>query len=230
VKVESLPIMPVVARPTPLVKRTADVLVACIALVALIPLLLLIALIVRLDSPGPVIFRQRRVGRGGVQFDMYKFRTMQADAEALLPALQDRNHGGDRLVRIPEDPRVTWVGGWLRRIGLDELPQLINVLKGEMSLIGPRPQTANEVALYTDHERRRLEVLPGISGLWQVTSRDDTSFDKWVQLDLEYIDRWSVRLDLRIALKTLGIMLRLGQTQPSGESSGPSEQNAASAK
>jgi lipopolysaccharide/colanic/teichoic acid biosynthesis glycosyltransferase len=229
VKVDSLPIVPVVARPTPLVKRTVDVVVAAVGLIALAPLLLLIALLIRLDSPGPVIFRQRRVGRGGMPFKMYKFRTMRANAEALLSALQDRNQGGDQLIRIPDDPRVTRVGHWLRRIGLDELPQLINVLMGNMSLIGPRPQTASEVILYSEHQRRRLEVLPGISGLWQVTSRHDPSFDKWVQLDLVYIDRWSFLLDLRIALKTPWAMLRLGQTQLSAESSGPPERNAAGA-
>src|SRR3990172_215857 len=144
--------------------------------------MLLVALLIRLDSPGPVIFRQRRVGRGGIPFDMYKFRTMQADAEAVLEALQEHNQGGDQLIRIPNDPRVTRVGRWLRGIGLDELPQLVNVLKGEMSLIGPRPQSPNEVALYDHHQRRRLEVLPGITGLWQVTSRGDPSFDEFVRL------------------------------------------------
>lgn len=228
-KADSLPIAPVVARPTPVLKRAADILLAAAGLVLAAPLLLLIALLIRFDSPGPIVFRQRRVGRGGTMFDMYKFRTMQADAEALLPALQDRNQGGDQLIRIPDDPRVTRVGGWLRRIGLDELPQLVNVLKGEMSLIGPRPQTANEVALYTDHQRRRLEVLPGISGLWQVTSRHDPSFDEWVRLDLEYIDRWSFLLDMRIGLKTLGIMLRLGRTEPSAGSSVPSQRDTAGA-
>jgi lipopolysaccharide/colanic/teichoic acid biosynthesis glycosyltransferase len=229
VKAHGLPIVPVAARPTPVLKRAVDILVAAVGLVVLTPLLLLVALLIRLDSPGPVIFRQRRVGRGGTQFDMYKFRTMQADAEAVLEALQEHNQGGDQLIRIPNDPRVTRVGRLLRGIGLDELPQLVNVLKGEMSLIGPRPQTANEVALYTDHQRRRLEVLPGISGLWQVTSRHDPSFDEWVRLDLEYIDRWSLLLDGRIALKTLGMMLRPRQTEQPPDGSAPSQPDAASA-
>ena len=218
-KAESLPVVSVAARPTPIRKRVVDFAVSVAALAILAPLLITIALAIRLDSPGSVTFRQRRVGRGGVSFEMYKFRTMRADAEALLPALQHRNQGGDYLIRIPNDPRVTRVGRWLRGIGLDELPQLINVLKGEMSLIGPRPQSPNEVALYDHHQRRRLEVLPGITGLWQVTSRGDPSFDEWVRLDLEYIDHWSFLLDVRIALRTSWMMVRLSQAEPTAVSS-----------
>jgi len=222
VKVEALPIAPVAARPTPVVKRTCDIMVSVVGIILLGPVLGLIALLIRLDSPGPVIFRQRRVGRRGLPFDMCKFRTMRVDAEAVLSALQDRNHGGDRLIRIEDDPRVTRVGRWLRPLGLDELPQLWNVLKGEMSLIGPRPQTSNEVALYDHRQRRRLEVLPGISGLWQVTSRDDPTFEEWVRLDLQYIDNWSLLLDLRIALKTPWAVVRSARADAPSEVAGTS--------
>jgi lipopolysaccharide/colanic/teichoic acid biosynthesis glycosyltransferase len=134
---------------------------------------------------------------------MYKFRTMCADAERLLPQLAHRNLGGAYMIKIPGDPRVTRVGRFLRHTSLDELPQLINVLRGEMSLVGPRPQAPNEVALYTPHQRRRLHVLPGITGLWQVTARDNPSFDEWVRLDLAYIEHWSLWLDLRILARTV---------------------------
>jgi lipopolysaccharide/colanic/teichoic acid biosynthesis glycosyltransferase len=185
-----------------------DLSVAGITLVALSPVLALLALGIRLDSPGPVLFIRPRVGRRGREFPMFKFRTMCADAEQLLPALAHLNRGGEQLIRIRNDPRVTRFGSLLRRTSLDELPQLINVLKGDMSLVGPRPQSPKEVARYSPEQRRRLEVRPGITGLWQITARDDPSFDQWVKLDLEYIDHWSLRLDLKILAKTPVVILR----------------------
>jgi lipopolysaccharide/colanic/teichoic acid biosynthesis glycosyltransferase len=189
-------------------KRALDLTLASLLLVVLSPVLALVAIAVRIDSPGPVLFIQSRVGRFGREFRMYKFRTMCADAEARLPQLAHLNAGGSRLIRIDNDPRVTRVGSFLRRTSLDELPQLINVIQGEMSLVGPRPQSPSEVALYSERQRLRLSVPPGMTGLWQVTARDDPRFDEWVRLDLQYIDRWSVVLDLKILLKTPATMLR----------------------
>lgn len=139
---------------------------------------------------------------------MYKFRTMCVDAEARLPQLAHLNVGGDHLIRINNDPRVTRLGSFLRRTSLDELPQLVNVVKGEMSLVGPRPQSSDEVALYSDGQRQRLTVPPGMTGLWQVTARDDPRFDEWIRLDLEYVRDWSLGLDLKILLKTPAVMVR----------------------
>jgi lipopolysaccharide/colanic/teichoic acid biosynthesis glycosyltransferase len=190
------------------VKRALDFGLAAGGLVLTAPFWAVIALLIRRDSPGPVLFRTTRVGRAGRPFTMYKFRTMHVDAEAQLASLADRNLGGPYMIKIPDDPRVTRLGRILRRTSLDELPQLLNVLRGEMSLVGPRPQAPNEVALYTPHQRRRLAVLPGITGLWQVTARHSPSFDEWVRLDLAYIDGWSLGLDLRILVRTIGEIFR----------------------
>jgi lipopolysaccharide/colanic/teichoic acid biosynthesis glycosyltransferase len=189
-------------------KRTLDVVISFTALVLLAPLLVGIGLLVKIDSSGPSLFTQRRVGKGGSTYRMYKFRTMVADAEDRLALLQGVNQGGEQLIRIPHDPRITRVGRWLRPLGLDELPQLYNVLRGEMSLIGPRPQSPAEVLLYDEHQRLRLAVLPGITGLWQVTSRDNPSFDEWVRCDLDYIENWSLFLDASIFAKTPLVLLR----------------------
>jgi lipopolysaccharide/colanic/teichoic acid biosynthesis glycosyltransferase len=189
-------------------KRALDLGLAGLLLVVLSPILALVAIGIRIDSSGPVLFIQSRVGRRGHEFRMFKFRTMCADAEAQLPQLAHLNVGGSRLIRINNDPRVTRFGSFLRRTSLDELPQLVNVVKGEMSLVGPRPQAPQEVAQYTDKQRVRLSVPPGMTGLWQVTARDDPRFDEWVRLDLQYIERWSIGLDLKILLKTPAVMLR----------------------
>lgn len=190
------------------VKRAIDVMVAMGLLIVTSPLLILLALAVKMDSPGPAIFVQPRVGKGGRPFQMYKFRTMCADAEERLGQLAHLNAGGSYLIRIRNDPRVTRLGWVLRRASLDELPQLINVVKGEMSLVGPRPQSPSEVRRYSATQRRRLDARPGMTGLWQVTARDDPSFDRWVKLDLEYVNHWSLGLDLEILLKTPGVILR----------------------
>ena len=183
-------------------------MLGAVLLVVVSPLLVLVAAGVRLDSPGPVLFVPGRVGRNGRVFRMYKFRTMCVDAEARLPQLAHLNVGGDRLIRIDNDPRVTRLGSFLRRTSLDELPQLVNVLRGEMSLVGPRPQSPDEVALYSDGQRERLAVPPGMTGLWQVTARDNPTFDEWIRLDLQYIRQWSIGLDLKILLKTPAVMVR----------------------
>src|SRR5205823_5914482 len=148
-------------------KRTIDIVMAVALLVLLAPLMLLAVVAIRLESPGPVFYDRVRVGKDGRPFVMYKLRTMTADAEQRLADLQHLNHGGPHMIKIADDPRVTRVGKLLRATSIDELPQLLNVLKGEMSLVGPRPQTPNEVALYTGEQRLRLVVKPGITGLWQ---------------------------------------------------------------
>ncbi len=189
-------------------KRALDLALGSTLLVALSPILALVAAGVRLDSPGPTLFVPVRVGRNGRVFKMYKFRSMCVDAEARLPELAHLNRGGERLIRIVNDPRITRFGSFLRRTSLDELPQLINVVKGEMSLVGPRPQSPDEVALYSDGQRQRLAVPPGMTGLWQITARDEPRFDEWIRLDLEYIRNWSLPLDLKILLKTPAVMVR----------------------
>jgi exopolysaccharide biosynthesis polyprenyl glycosylphosphotransferase len=188
-------------------KRGIDLLGATVGLVALSPLLGALALAVRIDSPGSPIFRQVRVGRGGKEFTCFKYRTMVQDAEAQLETLRARNEADGPLFKIKDDPRRTRVGKFLRRTSLDELPQLWNVLRGEMSLTGPRPAIPSEVAQYEPWHLRRLEVAPGMSGMWQVAGRSDVSFDEMVLLDIYYIENWSPWLDLRILLKTLPVVL-----------------------
>ncbi len=189
------------------VKRTIDIVGAAALLILLAPLLVLAAIAIRLDSAGPICFNRPRSGKDGVPFVMYKLRTMHTDAEARLAELQHLNAGGVYMIKIQDDPRITRVGRFLRASSIDELPQLINVLKGEMSLIGPRPQSPNEVALYTDEQRRRLVVRPGITGLWQVRDRHNPSFERWMLWDFTYIDSWSLWLDLTIALRTLAMIV-----------------------
>lgn len=188
-------------------KRLTDLLISTLAIVVFSPLYLLIALAIKLDSPGPVIFRQTRVGRDGRQFVCFKFRTMSADAESRLAELKAQNEADGAIFKIRDDPRRTRVGRLLRRTSLDELPQFWNVLRGDMSVIGPRPPIPAEVEQYEPWHLRRLEVAPGITGLWQVSGRSDLTFDEMVLLDIYYIENWSPLLDLRIALKTIPTML-----------------------
>ena len=192
------------------IKRALDVALSLIALAALAPFMLLIALAIKLDSRGPVILRQQRAGLGGRPFDMYKFRTMVSEADELKPQLQHLNESGDpRLFKIRRDPRVTRVGKLLRRTSLDELPQLFNVLRGEMSLVGPRPFFPEDLPLYEPHHLERLSVLPGITGLWQVSGRSDVvDFEEVVRLDREYIRNWSLWLDLQIMFSTIPAVFR----------------------
>jgi lipopolysaccharide/colanic/teichoic acid biosynthesis glycosyltransferase len=162
--------------------------------------------VVRASSPGPALFRQTRVGKDGVEFTILKFRTMREDAEARRVELVTDGHG--ILFKIRQDPRVTPVGAWLRRYSLDEVPQLINVLRGQMSLVGPRPPLPEEVAGYGDDVRRRLVVRPGMTGLWQVSGRSDLSWEESVRLDLRYVENWSLTLDLQILWKTWSAVAR----------------------
>jgi exopolysaccharide biosynthesis polyprenyl glycosylphosphotransferase len=184
-----------------------DMTVAAAAIIALTPLMLFVALAIRLDSPGPVLFRQSRCGRGAKLFTFLKFRGMVADAEARLPALLALNEATGPLFKMRDDPRITRVGRVIRRTSLDELPQLWNVLRGEMSLVGPRPPLPSEVDNYSPWQRRRLQVLPGITGPWQVSGRSDIGFDDMVRLDVDYIENWSLFKDISILLRTVLVVL-----------------------
>jgi exopolysaccharide biosynthesis polyprenyl glycosylphosphotransferase len=186
-----------------IVKSLFDVAGALLLLTLLAPVFLAVSLLIAWDSPGPALFRQVRVGLRGKRFNILKFRTMYADAEARLAGLRDRNDGDGVLFKMRDDPRVTPVGRWLRRFSLDELPQLINVLLGQMSLVGPRPPLPAEVELYPDDMRRRLVVKPGLTGLWQVSGRADLPWQEAVRLDLRYVENWSLSLDLVILLRTV---------------------------
>jgi exopolysaccharide biosynthesis polyprenyl glycosylphosphotransferase len=194
--------------PTWAMKEAFDRILATVALAVLAPVMALIAVAVRLTSPGPVIFRQVRVGRGGDVFTVYKFRTMVVDAERHLEALWELSEGNDVLFKLKDDPRVTRVGRFLRRISLDELPQLWNVVVGNMSLVGPRPALPNEAERYGRSTARRLLVKPGITGLWQVSGRSDLSWEDSVRLDLYYVENWSFAGDIQILWKTLSAVVR----------------------
>jgi exopolysaccharide biosynthesis polyprenyl glycosylphosphotransferase len=188
-------------------KRACDVLVSALGLLLLAPLLVAVALAVKLTSRGPVIFRQERIGLRGRPFTVLKFRTMVAGADQLLDGLREHNEADGPLFKLRHDPRVTRVGQVLRHYSIDELPQLVNVLKGEMSLVGPRPPLASEVALYEEWQLDRLEVRPGITGLWQVSGRSELSFEDYVRLDLFYVENWSVAYDLFILSKTIPLLV-----------------------
>jgi exopolysaccharide biosynthesis polyprenyl glycosylphosphotransferase len=192
-----------------LVKGLSDRALAATALLLVAPLCLVVAVAIKLTSRGPVLFRQTRVGRGGREFQVLKFRTMVAGAHAMRDILADRNEKNDGLLfKIRNDPRVTLVGRWLRRWSLDELPQLANVVSGQMSLVGPRPPLPEEVARYDGDVARRLLVKPGITGLWQVSGRSDLSWEDGVRLDLYYVENWSLAADLVILCKTVGAVIR----------------------
>jgi exopolysaccharide biosynthesis polyprenyl glycosylphosphotransferase len=189
-------------------KRAFDLVVSFVGVVVLSPVFLVIAMLVRRDSPGPAFFTQERVGLNGRRFHMLKFRSMIVDAEAQLPTLLDRSDGNGVLFKMRSDPRVTRIGAALRRHSLDELPQLVNVLLGHMSLVGPRPPLASEVEGYDEWARRRLLVRPGITGLWQTQGRSDLSWDDSVRLDLYYVENWSTTGDIIILYRTLRSVIR----------------------
>ena len=186
-------------------KRVADVGAALVCLVLLLPLLLVTALAIRLDSGGPVLFRQQRAGLDGLEFSMLKFRSMRADRHELPEGPHD---GAGPLFKLHADPRVTRVGRVIRRYSIDELPQLVNVLRGEMSLVGPRPALPCEVVVYDDRARQRLLVLPGLTGPWQVGGRSDLDWDSSLALDLGYVHHWTATTDPLLVLKTVGAVLR----------------------
>jgi len=190
------------------IKGLFDRVVAGGALIILSPLFFALAVTIRASDAGPALFVQTRVGKNGRTFRMYKFRTMVVDAEKRLAELREKNDNDGAKFKMRRDPRVTAVGARLRKWSLDELPQLINVFKGEMSLVGPRPALPDETALYADHVRRRLVVKPGLTGMWQVNGRSDLSWEESVRLDLRYVENWSFALDLQILWKTFSVIFR----------------------
>lgn len=184
-------------------KRVFDLLVAYISLPVFLPVMGLTALAIKIDSPGPILFRQERVGRWGQHFDCLKFRSMFVDAEARKQELMDQNEADEIVFKIKNDPRVTRVGRVIRKLSIDEMPQIFNVLRGEMSLVGPRPPVPIEVENYHYDHFYRLEAVPGITGLQQVSGRSDITFKQWVELDIEYIHNQSLLKDIEILLKTI---------------------------
>jgi exopolysaccharide biosynthesis polyprenyl glycosylphosphotransferase len=190
-------------------KRAADILGALFGLIVLSPMLLLVALLVKVTSPGPILFRQERFGRNKRRFAMLKFRSMVVNAEALQAQLEHLNEIKGPTFKIKKDPRITPIGTFLRKMSIDELPQLLNVLKGDMSLVGPRPLPTRDVSRFSDPWLlRRFSVMPGLTCLWQVSGRSNTDFEQWIDLDLQYIDNWSLTLDFVILLKTIPAVLK----------------------
>jgi exopolysaccharide biosynthesis polyprenyl glycosylphosphotransferase len=207
-----IPVIELHGQPIPAVglavKRVMDVVLSAAGLLLSAPLLALAAIWIRLDSPGAVIYSAPRMGKKGKAFQCYKLRTMQVDADAVKEKLRRQNERNGPFFKMENDPRITRSGHWLRKLSMDELPQLVNVLLGDMSLVGPRPHPLDDYERYTIEHLRRLDVKPGITGLWQVTARSDPSFEKNMHLDLEYIENWSLRMDLRILLNTIPAVLR----------------------
>lgn len=210
--VEGLPLMHVeslqFAGGRHLMKRALDVAVSATALLILAPLFLALSIAIRRDSPGGAFFKQERAGKDSAVFTMYKFRSMVTTAEDELELLKDQNQGGGVLFKLRDDPRVTRIGAVIRKYSLDELPQFWNVLRGDMSLVGPRPPLFSEVSGYEEHTRRRLLIKPGLTGLWQVSGRSDLDWDESVRLDLYYVENWSVAGDLIIMWRTFKVMLK----------------------
>ena len=185
------------------VKRLMDIVLSVLGIVVLAPVLIAVALLIGLTSRGPVFFVQERVGRGGRPFPMLKFRSMYRDAHARRDEHAEQNIHQGPIFKIPDDPRITPVGRAIRRLSIDELPQFFNVLMGTMSLVGPRPALQEEFLDYTERERERLQVKPGVTCIWQVSGRSDVDFDTWIDMDLEYIEDWSLRLDLKLLARTV---------------------------
>jgi lipopolysaccharide/colanic/teichoic acid biosynthesis glycosyltransferase len=185
------------------IKRAADITITALVLVLLAPLLAIVAAIIKTTSPGPVLHRQIRIGQHGHPFTFLKFRSMYIDAEARKADLGDANEADGPIFKIKNDPRITPIGRIIRKLSIDETPQLLHVLSGRMTLVGPRPHLPEEVAAYTGHAHRRLAVKPGITGIWQVSGRSDLDFDTWIQLDLQYLDTWNLALDAKLLAQTL---------------------------
>lgn len=189
------------------IKRMFDIVSSALALWVLLPLLGTVAALIKLTSKGPVLFKQTRVGLNGRPFHMLKFRTMVVNAEALKASLAAQNEMDGPVFKMKHDPRITPIGRFLRKFSIDELPQLINVLRGDMSVVGPRPPVPNEVAKYEPWQRRRLSVRPGLTCIWQVSGRNQISFEQWMYMDMQYIDHWSFTKDLQLILKTVPVVL-----------------------
>ncbi|PZE20877.1 sugar transferase [Paenibacillus xerothermodurans] len=210
--INSLPVVTLVKTPMRglglVTKRFIDILASALAIILVAPVFLMTAVAIKLDSKGGIIYKQQRIGKNGKPFYMYKFRSMVSNADSLLTQLESHNEADGIAFKMKDDPRVTTVGRFIRKYSIDELPQLFNVLIGNMSLVGPRPPLPNEVEHYGDWEWRRLEVLPGITGLWQVSGRSDLSFNQWMHLDIYYIENWSIAFDIKILLKTIPVVLK----------------------
>jgi exopolysaccharide biosynthesis polyprenyl glycosylphosphotransferase len=190
-----------------LIKQIFDTTVSFLLLILLAPLFLIVALIIKISSPGPVFFKQRRCGLNRREFTLYKFRSMVADAEKIKTQLEKFNEADGLVFKIKNDPRITPIGKFIRKTSIDELPQVFNVLKGDMSLVGPRPPLPSEVKKYERQQQRRLSMKPGITCIWQTSGRNKVNFDTWIKMDLEYIDNWSLGLDFKILLKTIPAVL-----------------------
>jgi len=190
-------------------KRLMDILGSAVLLLGMAPILVVVALVIKLDSPGSVFFTQDRVGLNRRRFRLFKFRTMTEGAEQIQHELEHLNEADGPVFKIKEDPRITRIGKFLRRFSIDELPQLLNVLKGDMSLVGPRPLPVRDVErIHAQWHKRRFSMKPGLTCLWQVNGRSDVSFDNWVTMDLKYIDKWSLALDAKILLQTVPVVLK----------------------
>jgi exopolysaccharide biosynthesis polyprenyl glycosylphosphotransferase len=190
------------------VKRMIDIVASALGLIVLSPLLLFVAVAIKATDGGPVFFKQRRVGLNGAHFDMLKFRSMVMNADAMKDKLMAQNEmQGGVVFKMKNDPRITSIGRFIRKFSVDELPQLINILRGDMTIVGPRPAVPREVALYKVWQRRRLSVRPGLTCYWQVSGRNEIGFDEWMQLDLRYVDQWNLKIDIELILKTFPVVL-----------------------
>lgn len=189
-------------------KRLFDIVAATCGIVILSPLMIIIAVLIKAEDHGPVFYKQVRVGKNGKTFKMYKFRSMFVNADKMLDRLKEQNDVDGPMFKMKDDPRVTKIGHFIRKHSLDELPQFLNVLKGDMSLVGPRPPLPSEVAEYSEYDKQRLLVIPGCTGLWQVTERNEVGFNEMVQLDIQYIKRASFMFDLWIIWKTVEIVIK----------------------
>lgn len=187
-------------------KRLVDVICSLLGLIVLSPLFLIVAIAIKCESKGPVFFSQQRIGINGTTFNMYKFRSMVTNAEELKEKLMDKNEMSGPMFKMKDDPRVTKVGKFIRRTSIDELPQLVNVLKGEMSLVGPRPSLPDEVMKFEDWMMKRLYVKPGLTCYWQVSGRNDIEFEDWMKLDIKYVKERSTMVDIKLIIKTAGLL------------------------
>lgn len=188
------------------IKRVIDIVGSLVGLIVLSPILLIVAILIKFDSKGPILFSQIRVGKNGNKFKMYKFRSMVVDAEELKEKLQEKNERKGPMFKMKDDPRVTKVGKFIRKTSIDELPQLINILKGEMSIVGPRPSLPKEVAQFEEWMLERLEVKPGLTCYWQVEGRDDIGFREWMELDVKYIRERNLKIDVILIFRTVFVL------------------------
>lgn len=188
-------------------KRVFDIVLSAMALIVLSPLLLIVAVLIKMDSKGKAIYSQERVGKNGRKFKIYKFRSMVENADCRIEQLKAVNEKDGPIFKIKKDPRITRIGKIIRKTSIDELPQLVNVIKGDMSLVGPRPPLVKEVEQYTEYQKKRLSVIPGLTCYWQISGRSNLSFEQWVELDLKYIRERSLLCDIMIILKTIPVVI-----------------------